>query len=130
MQTYTSVGMATSTRINYTLNSGAYLQMGSGASPSYLIGAGTFTLASGATLGITSSNGIVAGTTRSGNIQTTGVRQYNTGANYVYNGSANQAVGSGLPPTVNSLTVANTGSSGSNTITLAQHTEVNGNLSV
>ncbi len=124
MQTYTSGGLLYSTtRINFTVNNGAYLQMGTGASVSYIVGAGTFTLASGGTLGITSSNGIMAAGTASGNIQTTG-RQYNTGANYIYNGSANQGVGTGLPATVNSLTVANTGSSGSNTVTLARITHV------
>ena len=108
MQTFNSTGITASHRINFTVNNGAYLQMGS---PSTIItGAGTFTLLSGATLGITSTNGITTTTTgASGNIQVTGVRTYSTGANYIYNGTAAQNTGNGLPATVSNLTFDNTG---------------------
>ncbi len=94
-------------------------------------GSGVFTLSSGGTLRIGSTAGITSSGT-SGNIQVTSTgsaRNFNTAANYTYNGSASQAVGNGLPATVNNLTIANTGSSGNNIVTLAQNTAVNGTFS-
>ena len=113
-QLFTSGGTVTNS-IDWTVNSGAFLQMA--ASGTTVTGDGTFTLSSGATLGITSPDGITtAGAT--GNIQVLGTRSFSTGANYVYNGNVNQAVGNGLPGTVNSLIIANTGSIGNNLVTL------------
>lgn len=94
MQTYTSGGTVSNT-INFTVNSNAYLQMGTGASPSTITGGGTFTLSNGATLGITSTAGITT-TGATGNIQVTGTRTYTTGADYIYNGTAAQVTGNGL----------------------------------
>ena len=68
-------------------------------------GGGTFLLSSGATLGITSPLGITS-SGATGNVQTT-TRTFNTGANYIYNGSAAQVTGTGLPATVNNLTIIN-----------------------
>ena len=108
------------------INNGATLQMGTGASPSTITGAGTFTLSSGATLGITSTAGITT-SGASGNIQNTGTRTYSTGANYIYNGNANQAAGNGLTQnTPASVQINNTG----NTITLGAATTISGNLNV
>ena len=78
------------------------------ASPTTTItGGGTFTLSPGATIGITSTAGITSAGS-SGNIQTTS-RSFSTGANYIYNGTGGaQDAGSGLPATVNSLTISNT----------------------
>jgi hypothetical protein len=87
--------------------------------------AGAFTLNSGGTLGIGSPDGITS-TASTGNIRVTGTRTYNSGANYTYNGSANQASGNQLPVTVNNLTIANTGSGGNNTVTLGQSCTVSG----
>ena len=112
-----TVGSSQTFTVNGTLNCGANV----------LSGAGAFALNSGGTLGIGSALGITSsGST--GNIQNT-TRSFNTAANYTYNGSASQAVGNGLPATVNNLTIANTGSSGNNTVTLAQNTAVNGTFS-
>ena len=70
-----------------------------------LSGTGNFELESGATLRIGSPDGISAsGST--GNIQTDG-RIFSTGANYTYNGSAQQITGSGLPQTINNLIINN-----------------------
>lgn len=80
-------------------------------------GAGTFNVLAGGTLGIGSTAGIAA-TGATGNVQTT-TRGFVSGANYVYKGTANQITGSGLPSTVNSLTINNTGASGSNVVTLS-----------
>ena len=100
--------------------------MGTGSSPSTITGAGTFTLSSGATLGITSTSGIsISGA--SGNIQNSGIRTYSTGANYIYNGNANQAAGNGLTQnTPASVQINNTG----NTVTLGSVTTISGNLNV
>ncbi len=109
-----------------TINNGAVFH----ARTNIINGAGTFTLAAGGTLGIGSVDGIAATGTNSGNIQTTAARNYNTGANYVYNGVANQAAGNGLPATVNNLIVDNTGGGGNNTVTMSSSTSVSGNLSI
>ncbi|MFN0158087.1 MAG: T9SS type A sorting domain-containing protein [Bacteroidota bacterium] len=101
--TFTSGGTISNT-VNFLVNSGATLLMASNATA--ITGGGAFTLASGATLGITSPSGITtSGAT--GNIQVTGTRTYNAGATYLYNGTAAQAPGNGLPATVTALTMNN-----------------------
>ncbi len=92
-QTYTSGGTISNT-INFTVNSGTLLQMA--AEGTTISGGGSFTLAPGATLGVTSANGITTGTTASGNIRVTGGRTYNTGASYIYNGTVAQVTGNGF----------------------------------
>jgi len=69
-------------------------------------GNGSFTVNNGGTLTIGSAAGITA-SGATGNIQTNGGRIFNTGANYTYNGSTAQDAGSGLPTTVNNLTISN-----------------------
>ncbi len=102
-QTYTSGGTVSNT-INFTVNSGSTLQMA--AAGTAVSGGGTFTLSSGATLGIRSAAGITtSGAT--GNIQVTGTRTYSTSADYIYNGTAAQVTGNGLPATVSDLTIDN-----------------------
>ena len=65
-----------------------------------------FTLASGATLQIGSSAGI-ATTGATGNVRASGTRTFNVAANYIYNGGGAQAAGTGLPATVGSLAISN-----------------------
>jgi hypothetical protein len=104
IQNYTSGGTVANT-VNFNVNNGAILYTGASLLGNGSIG--TFTLADGGTLGIGDAAGITtSGTT--GNIRVTGTRTYNTGANYIYNGSAAQVTGTGLPATVNSLTFNNT----------------------
>ena len=76
----------------------------------YDFGGVTFTLSPGGTIETANSSGIVAQGTNSGSIATT-YRNFSTQANYVYNGTGNQVTGSGMPATVNSLTINNTGNS-------------------
>ena len=103
IQTYASGGtIAATDSIGFTVNSGATLYTGT----STVVGGGTFTLSGGATLGIGSAGGIAA-SGATGNIQTTG-RTYNAAAHFIYNGSALQSTGNGLPATVNQLTINNT----------------------
>lgn len=103
-QIYTS-GDTVSNTVNFNVSSGAYLQMA--ANNTVITGGGTFTLAGGATLGITSPDGITASDTV-GNIQVRGTRTFDTGANYIYNGTVAQNTGNGLPATVGNLTFDNT----------------------
>jgi len=125
-QTYTSGGTLENT-INFTVNSGSYLQMGTAADPAVISGSdGSFTLSSGSTLGITSSAGITS-SDANGNIQVTGTRAYNAGANYIYNGSGAQVSGSGLPETVNSLSVEGTSNL---SLTTASPLTVTNNLTI
>jgi len=73
---------------------------------SNLTGSGSFILSAGATLQIGSANGITAsGTT--GNIRVTGTRTFSPFANYIYNGTAAQVTGNGLPANVSSLKINN-----------------------
>ncbi len=88
-------------------------------------GASSFTLSTNATLRVGSAAGITtAGAT--GNIRTT-TRTYGAGANYVYNGTANQAVGNGLTQNIPAnLTINNPG----NIVTLGASTSLSGTLTV
>lgn len=95
-----------------TVPSGSTVDMGT----SFITGAGTFSVASGGTLRTANADGIYS-STATGSIRTT-TRTFNSGANYVYNGTGNQTTGTGLPSTVASLTVNNTGTSPANVVTL------------
>jgi len=81
------------------------------------------------TLGIGSPDGISLAPATTGNIRTTN-RWYSTAANYVYNGAVNQAIGTGLPPLLRSMTVDNSGASGSNTVVLDRPINATAGLSV
>ena len=119
VQTYTSGGTLAN-EVDFAVNSGATLQMGTGASPAVIPSGsnGTFTLLAGATLGVISNLGITT-TGTNGNIQVSGTRTYTAGANYIYNGSVNQVTGNGLTQAnAANLTIANTGVGGSNTVLL------------
>ena len=127
VQIFTSTGTI-SGDIDFTVNSGTTLQMADASTIMGSSGLGTFTLLSGSSLGIRSINGITT-TGATGHIQTS-IRNYNSGANYIYNGSTNQAVGDGLPATVGSLTINNSGSGGNNTVILASNIDITNALSV
>jgi hypothetical protein len=86
---------------------------------SLLTGTGVFTLASAGTLRTANADGIYS-STATGSIRTT-TRTFNTGGNYVYNGTGNQTTGTGLPATVASLTVNNTGTNPTNVVTLTNN---------
>ncbi|MCL4785697.1 MAG: CehA/McbA family metallohydrolase, partial [Verrucomicrobia bacterium] len=91
--TYTSGGSVANT-VNFTVNNGATLMMGTS-----LVGngsSGTFTLSSGGTLGVGHVQGITTSGT-SGNVRVAGTRTYSTSGNYIYNGTAPQVTGNGLP---------------------------------
>ncbi len=109
----------TSASASVTVNSGGTLLTGANT----LSGAGSFNLNSGGTLGIGSPDGITS-SGATGNIQTA-TRSFDTGANYIYNGTAAQVTGNGLPATVNNLTVNNAAG-----VSLSQPATVNGTLTL
>ncbi|MCX6209892.1 MAG: hypothetical protein NTZ59_10485, partial [Bacteroidetes bacterium] len=92
-----------------------------------LTGAGTFTMTATAlgavpTLRIGSAAGIVSSVaSATGSVQVTAARNFLSGANYSYTATStantNQVTGTGLPATVNTLTIANAGTT-NNTVTL------------
>lgn len=87
---------------------------------------GSFTLQSGATLGIAHAQGITStGTT--GNVRVTGTRTYNAGAHYVYNGTAAQVTGNGLPTAAITGTVTITNTIG---VTPTNNINMSGTLTV
>src|SRR5260221_2431547 len=94
------------------------------------VGASDFTLGAGATLQIGSAAGITSTGGATGSVTVTGTKTYPTTADYVYIGTANQAVGNGLPATVASLSIANTGGAGANTVTLASNIAITNALTV
>jgi hypothetical protein len=83
-----------------TVASGAALYCGT-----YVLTGGSFTLDAGGILGIGSTTGITASTS-AGNIQTT-TRSFDGGGSYIYNGTAAQVTGDGLPSRVGQLTITN-----------------------
>lgn len=99
------------TTTNFSIATGGTMSVPNNAKfycgTSVISGAGAFTLAAGGTLGIGSTVGITtSGAT--GNIQVTGTRTFNVGANYVYNGTAAQNTGTGYPTALTgSLTIDN-----------------------
>jgi hypothetical protein len=88
---------------------------------------GVFTLSTGGTLGIGSAQGITSYTacgTGSGNIQTC-LATYNTGANYIYDGTTNQVTGSGLTQNIPAnITINNPG----NIVSLSASTTLSSQL--
>jgi hypothetical protein len=87
----------------FLLNSGAMLHTGNFT----VEGNGSFTADTDATLGISSPDGI-SSSGNSGSIRTAN-RNFNAGANYLYEGEGNQASGSGLPAAIKGLIVNKTG---------------------
>ncbi|HPT21397.1 MAG TPA: hypothetical protein PLR88_05575, partial [Bacteroidales bacterium] len=123
--TFSNTGIAslsgnTSVNGNCTINNGATLYCGN----SNIAGTGSFTLVAGGTLAIGSSAGITT-SGASGNIQVTGSRPFSNQANYIYNGTAPQVTGSGLPSAVKNLTISN-----SNGVTMSNDITVGGLLSL
>lgn len=120
-QNYTSGGTV-SNSVNFNVNTNAYLQMSDETTT--VSGGGTFTLSAGAKLGIKSTNGITSSGVN-GNITVTGTRTFNTGADYLYNGTTAQATGNGLPATTRNLTIDNAAG-----VTLSASTASSGTLTL
>ncbi len=91
---------------NITINNGTILTVNGtlNCGNNIVSGDGIFTLSSGATLGIGSSDGITL-TSSKGSIQTS-TRNFAADGNYVYNGSSAQVTGNGIV-SANNLTIQN-----------------------
>ena len=108
-----------------TVNGGGILNAGTGIVTDTAPGGAPFTLASGGILQTANLQGIATGVVLTGSIQSRGLRTYSTGANYVYNGTANQVVGTGLTQnTPANLTINNPG----NIVSLGAPTTISGSL--
>jgi LPXTG-site transpeptidase (sortase) family protein len=108
-----------------TVNNGGILNAGTGIVNDNAAGGAPFTLAPGAILQTANTLGIVTGVALTGSIQTRGLRTYSAGADYVYNGTANQDVGNGLTQnTPRNLTINNPG----NIVSLGVATTISGSL--
>jgi hypothetical protein len=73
-------------------------------------GPGSFTLAAGGTLGICNPNGIsssIFSGSLDGAVRLRGGRSFSSDATYIYNGTADQRTGNGLPSQVSRLTINN-----------------------
>jgi hypothetical protein len=111
---------------NFTINNGATFV--GGTFPVW--GNGSFTLNNGGTLSIGSSLGLSLSPDSSGNLCLKGTRKYNSGANYIYNGTSAQITGNGLPASLNCLSINNNmGVSLTNTLQLVDTLKLlSGNL--
>ncbi|MCH6232820.1 MBG domain-containing protein [Cognataquiflexum rubidum] len=97
---------------NLTLNSGSTLSIGNEGiltlpSNGLVLGAGTVAINKGSTLAIAHPEGVKATSTAGGAIQNTGTRTFSEEAEYIYNGTAPQVIGNGLPAVVNGLVINN-----------------------
>jgi hypothetical protein len=101
-QTFTYTGGSITNTVNFTVASGSILDLSTYA----VTGGGTFTVSSGGGLILGSTAGITS-TGATGNVQVTGTRSYNTGADYTYNATSAQVTGNGLPATVHNITFDN-----------------------
>lgn len=104
--------------IPFTINNGATVDFGA---TNVLDGTtATFTVASGGTIitANTNATGALTTTGANGSIQVGGTRTYTSGANYIFNGTANQVVGNALSQnTPATVTIANTGTAPNNIVT-------------
>ena len=122
-------GKSVSLLQNVTVNGGATNNGTLNCGTNLLTGTGSFSNAAGATLGIGDANGITS-SGASGNIQVSGSRLFNPGANYAYNGTVAQATGNGLPSPVNTLTINNSLAVASGGVTLSANVTVTNQLAL
>ena len=115
-QTFTASVNTVTGNVDFRVNNNSILSFGTN-----VMTGRDFTLFAGGEIEIGSPAGITS-TSASGNVQCT-TRSFNTGADYVYNGSSAQAAGDGLPATVRDLTLNN-----SNGLTIAANVAVSGIL--
>ncbi len=101
-QIYTGGGTAIATAINYQVNNGSTLDLGTSA----LTGDGNLEVSGTLRVGSTAAAGAIQIGTSAGNVRVAGTRTYNPGSTIVYNGTGAQVIGNGFPSDVN-LTINN-----------------------
>ncbi|MCX6295990.1 MAG: hypothetical protein NTX97_07980, partial [Bacteroidetes bacterium] len=108
-----------------TVFSDATLDLTTNAITDATTGAGSFNLASSATL-ITQHPGGVSATAGLGCVQITGIKTFSSDANYTYNGAIAQVTGDGLPATLTGgiLNIANTLAPSVGGVTLTRTTTI------
>ena len=127
-QTFSKTGGTISSTANagnaivFNVTNNSILDMGTSVMDG--TGATAFNLSSGAGI-ITANTGGLSSTGATGSIQVAGTRTYSTGANYTYNGSLAQVTGTGLPASVNDLTISNSAG-----VTFSAAETINGTLAI
>lgn len=123
-QVYTSMLLPGGT-INYTIDNGAIVSL---PGENFFGGAGSFTLADLATLGVgsTHASGAIQSGTANGNIRVSGTRTFTSGSTIIYNGTAAQFIGTGHP---NSAGIA-TQITNTNGVSLAANVTFSGSLTL
>lgn len=102
-QNFIKTGGTISTAVNFAINNNAIVDF----DVNVLDGStGTFTLNNGGTL-ITANDDGISSSGAIGTIQSSGTRNFGTAANFVYDGANAQNAGSGLPTTINNITINN-----------------------
>jgi hypothetical protein len=114
IQTFTTLLPLTSGSIDYNINNGSTLRMGT----SIMLGR-NFSLNAGGTIEVGALLGLI------GNIQVTGTKTYSPDGSYIYSGAATQNMGAAAALTVKNLTIDNGG-----TTTLASNLTVTGVLNL
>lgn len=120
--TKTFTGGGTFTTINFSVNSGATVDLGTSA----MSGGGTFTNNGTIQVRSTDASGAIQTGTAAGNIRVGGARTYASGSTIVYNGASAQFTGNGHPTSSNIHTIINNTSG----VTLAADLLITGNLTL
>lgn len=89
-----------------------------------------FTMGPLSHLKITSPDGISLVGSLTGNIQSTDARTFSTDGIYEYSGSGNQVIGSGLPATLNTLIINNSGVFSANIVTVDKNISITKDLTI
>ena len=135
-QTFTSSNstMATAAaasfrQFNFTVNSGSTLSIGTQILQTANTTTFNFTVASGGGLTTANTGGITVANTATGSVQNlAGTRTFSTGADYTYNGTSAQVLGTGFTGARN-LTISNT-SGATPSVTINSSYTISGNFSV
>ncbi len=125
-QTYLKTGGTISNNINFNVNNGSILDVGT----SLIDGSdGNFTLNAGTGI-ITANDDGLSSTPGLGSIQVNGSITLNSGADYTYNGSNAQVTGDALPVTIRNFTINNAnGVTNSQALTITGSYSSNGQFS-
>lgn len=100
-QNFVSIGNNVSSNVDFIVNSGSILVMGTN-----ICYGRNFTLSSGAGIEMGMPDGISL-SAANGNVQSSGTRAFNTGADYTFSGTVAQTCGDGLPSTIRNLIINN-----------------------
>lgn len=129
VQSFSKTGGTFSQTVNFEVTANSFLQFAD-ANSTTSGSLGTFIMGAGSTIGIRSPDGISTTVGSTGHIQNSGTRTFNAGANYIFNGAANQTSNANFPASANTIRIENTGATGSNTVTFQRSVTLGGDLAV